>query len=106
MVQTQAARVTRGEERAVGGKGWVGVGERRGTATACGALSGRGVQWMRAHTESSGAWQSAHRGGGLRTPRAGAARAAHHAAGADTPALCSGAPPRPKRRGAAQPPPR
>ena len=31
-----------------------------------------------------GAWQSAHRGGGVGTPRAGAARAAHPAAGTDT----------------------
>ena len=32
--------------------------------------------------DSVGARQSAHRGGGVGTPRAGAARAAHHAAGA------------------------
>ncbi len=41
-----------------------------------------------AHTrltaDRAGAWQSAHRGGGVGTPRAGAARAAHPTAGADT----------------------
>jgi len=37
---------------------------------------------LSASQRPGGAWQSAHRGGGLRTPRAGAARAAHPAAGA------------------------
>jgi hypothetical protein len=40
---------------------------------------------MTAFHRPSGAWQSAHRGGGVGTPRAGAARAAHPAAGADGP---------------------
>jgi len=39
-----------------------------------------------------GAKQSAHRGGGLGTPRAGAARAAHHAAGAGSPHPVRGKP--------------
>ncbi len=38
---------------------------------------------MAAFHRPGGAKQSAHRGGGVRTPRAGAARAAHPAAGAD-----------------------
>jgi hypothetical protein len=50
--------------------------------TPGGSISPSPAAHGRLAADCAGATQSAHRGGGLGTPRAGAARAAHHAAGA------------------------
>jgi len=55
---------------------------RSSRGTPGGSISPSPVAHGRLAAESAGAGQSAHRGGGIGTPRAGAARAAHHAAGA------------------------